>query len=350
MAGQLWTSLYGTPGAGGTGGDATRIRKWLYGSVLIRDWVADGSTSLASVTPFDTDGNIKATLTSSSNPGGAWYEVGALSEDGVEFNPKFSTEEVKIWQSRRAQRSDITADDEEVMFTLMQSSPLADVLRNNVPLSVLTGGNSDLQSDEVGTTNYASVKPNTTDTVYRQILVLGVDGTIGDAEYCAELRPRVALAKVGKRTFNAKKVDSFELTYNVFPDPASGFSAKTLRSGPSWVASGGAVLWPTPQVAPVVSSLAAGGKATVTLQQPVSLNDPFVYAVSVSADGGTTWTNATLDTSYSTVGYSTSSSGVVTIKVTGVAAGSKLVRVTATGSNGAVSAPSSSSTAATFLA
>lgn len=342
MAGQLWTSLYSTPEQGGGGGDATRIRKWLYGSVLVRDWVADGSTSLSSFTPFDaSDNNIKSTLLSDSNPGGRWYEVGALSEDGVEFNPKFSTEEVKIWQSRRAQRSDITADDEEVMFTLMQSSPIADALRNNLPLSSLS---------EVGAAAYAVAKPNTTDTIYRQILVIGVDGTMSNAEYVAELRPRVSLGKVGKRTFNAKKVDSIELTYNVFPDPASGFSAKTLRSGPSWIASGGAVLWPTPQTAPVVSGLAAGGKATITLAQPVSLNDPFTYAVETSADGGTTWVAATLDTSYNTVGYQTASNGTVTVKVTGVAAGAKIVRVKATGSGGQVSAPSSSSTSATFLA
>lgn len=343
MAGQLWTSLYTADGIGGQGEDATRIRKWLYGSVLIRDWVADGTTNLSSFTPFDTDHNIKTTLLSPSNPGGRWFEVGSLSEDGVEFSPKFSTEDTKIWQSRRAQRTDITEDDEEVMFTLMQSSPLADALRNNQPLSWVT-------DQEVGAAGYSAVKPNTTDTIYRQLMVIGVDGTMTNAEYVCELRPRVALAKVGKRTFNSKKVDSFEMTYNVFPDPASGFSATTLRSGPSWVASGGAVLWPTPQTAPAVSGLASGGKATVTFQQPVSYNDPFTYTAKVSADSGVTWTAATLDTTFNTVGYQTASNGQVTLKVTGVAAGAKLVQVFATGSNGAVSAASSSSTSATFLA
>lgn len=341
MAGQLWTSLYTTSGTGGSGGDATRIRKWLYGSVLVRDWVADGTTSLASFTPFDADNNLKTNLLSESLAGGRWYEVGALNEDGVEFNPKFSTEDTKIWQSRRAQRTDITEDDEEVMFTLMQSSPLADALRDNIPLTNLA---------EVGSASYASTKPLTTDTVYRQLLIIGVDGTMSDAEYIAELRPRVSLGKVGKRSFNAKNVDSLELTFNVFPDPVSGFSAKTLRGGPAWITSGGAVLWPTPQTAPVVSALTSGGKATVTFQQPVSYNDPFTYAAEVSADGGTSWSAATLDTSYNTVGYSTNGSGVVTLKVTGVAAGAKLVRVKATGSNGQVSAASSSSSSATFLA
>lgn len=221
MSGQLWTSLWT--------GDATRLRKWLYGSVLIRDWDPSGSTSLADFTPFDADGNLKTTLLSSSNPGGQWYELGALTDAGVEFNPKFSTEQTKIWQSRRSQRSDITEDDEEIMFTLAESKPIADVLRNNLPLSNIAS---------VGTAAYASAKPITTDTIYRQLCVIGVDGPMSEAEYIAELRPRVALTKVGKRAFAAKSLDGTELSYEVHPDPVSGFSAKTLRGGPLWLNTG----------------------------------------------------------------------------------------------------------------
>lgn len=325
--GELWTSLYT--------GDSTRIRKWLYGSVLIRDWASDGSTSMSGFTPFDPDNNIKATLLSDSFPGGRFYELGALSEDGVEMTPKFATDETKIWQSRRMQRSDITQDDEEIMFTAMESKPLIDALRNNRPLSSLA---------EVGTIGYRATKPLTTDTIFRQIVVIAVDGTVGNAEYIAELRPRVALSKVGKRGFSAKKADSTELTFNVFPDPASGFAADTLRSGPSWVASGGPVLWSPTQVAPVVSSLLAGGKGTVTLAAPVSLNGPWSFAVKV--DGTTT---ATLDTTFNAVGYQVVS-GVVTIKVTGVTAGAHVLTVVATGSDGAISVPSLPAASATFIA
>ena len=328
ITGELWTSLYT--------GDATRIRKWLYGSVLVRDW--NGSaTSLAVPNVFQTDGSITSTLLSSANPGGQWYELGALSEDGVDLNPKFATEDTKIWQSRRSQRTDITEDNEEIMFTAMQSTPLIDALRNNVPLSWLVG-------QEVGELGYQAVKPLTTDTVYRQLMIIGVDGTQSNAEYIAEIRPRVSLAKIGKRMFSSKKVDGTEFTYDVFPDPVSGYAAATLRSGPSWVASGGPVLWSSSQVAPVVSGLAAGGKGTITLAAPVSLNDPWTFAVKL--DGTTT---ATLDTTYNTVGYSVAS-GVVTIKVTGVTAGAHTVQVIATGSDGSVSAPSLASTSATFLA
>lgn len=217
--GELWTSLYT--------GDATQLRKWLYGSVLIRDWKADGSTSLANFTPFESDGNLKSAMLSSAWSGGQWYELGALTENGVEFNPKFSVEQTKIWQSRRSQRSDITEDDEEVMFTLAETSPLADVLRNNLPISAV--GN-------FGQANYSSTKPVTTDTIYRQLLVIGVDGPMSNAEYIAEVRPRVNLAKVGKRQFAAKQLDGTELTFDVHPDPISGFASRTLRGGPLWTA------------------------------------------------------------------------------------------------------------------
>lgn len=221
MSGQLWTSLWT--------GDATRLRKWLYGSVLIRDWKADGSTDLSEFSPFDSDGNLVTTLLSPSNPGGQWYELGALTDAGVEFNPKFTTEQTKIWQSRRSQRSDITEDDEEVMFTLAESKPIADNLRNNLPLASLP---------YTGFSGYSSAKPITTDTIYRQLCVIGVDGPMSEAEYIAELRPRVALTKVGKRAFAAKALDGTELSYEVHPDPVSGFSAKTLRGGPLWLQAG----------------------------------------------------------------------------------------------------------------
>jgi hypothetical protein len=330
MAGQIWTSLWT--------GDSNRLRKWLYGSVLVRDWNSDGSTSLASFTPFDTDGNLKTTLLSSSFAGGQWYELGSLTESGVEFNPKFATEQTKIWQSRRAQRSDITEDDEEIMFSLAESKPIADVLRNNLPLSDLTAP---------GSTSYASTKPITTDIVYRQMVVIGVDGAMSNAEYIAEVRPRVALQKVGKRTFAAKSLDSLELTYEVHPDPASGFASKTLRGGPLWVS--GSTAWPASQTAPVVSALTTGGKATITLAQPAYGISPYTYAVKTSADAGSTWVNATLDTSFNTVGYQTTT-GTVTIKVIGVAAGAKLVQVFATGTNGSTSVASLSSSSATFVA
>lgn len=311
MSAELWTGLYQ--------GSADRIRKWLYGSVLIRDWKADGSTDLSDFTPFDdTSGNLKDTLLSDSFPGGRFYEVGAITEDGVEFSPKFSTDDTKIWQSRQAQRTDVTEDNEEVMFTCAESTPLVDYLRYNLPL---------VNVPDPGTKNYKATKPNFTDIVYRQIVVIGVDGRLDDAEYVAEVRPRVSLTKVGKRQFQAKKVDGTELTFGVYPDPHSGFPARTIPGGPFWTELGGLVLWPTPQVAPVATAV-TGDKATIVLQEPVSENDPFDYTVTKTTGGVTT--AATIMGTPVTDG-----SGQVTITVQGLTTGTAYTfKVTAEGTNG----------------
>lgn len=322
--GELWPSLYK--------GDADNIRKWLYGSVLIRDWKADGSTALDDFTPFADDGNIRDDLFSDTLPGGRFYEVGALTEDGVSFTPKFTVEQTKIWQSRQSQRSDTTEDDEEVKFTLSESTPLADYLRLNKPL---------VNVPEVGTTGYSVDKSNFSDTLYRQIVVIGVDGSLtdGNSQYIAEIRPRVSLSKVGARDFQAKKVDMVELTFDVFPDPHSGFPARTKRGGPVWGLDGGEIELPT--VSTVTATPVTGLKANLVFAEPVSDNDPFTYTVQKTT-GGTT-TAATI------VGTPTTDpDGTVHIVVGSLTAATAYTfTVTAEGSNDATAAyPASASVTA----
>jgi hypothetical protein len=305
---ELWTAL--------NQDNATNVRKWLYGSVLIRDWKGDGSTALNGFTPFDTDGNFLTTLLSPSFPGGRFYDCGYLSDAGVTLTPKYTTDDTKVWQTRHPVRTDVQEDSEEIMFTMAESTPLADYLRNNLPLSNVP---------EVGTANYQATQPLQNDIVYRQLVIIGVDGTVGNADYIVELRPRVSLTKKGKRDFQAKNMDGTELTFGVYPDPASGFAASTLRGGPLWAQSGGPIVWPTPQVAPVATPV-TGLKATISFAQPVSLNDPWTYTVNKTTGGSTT--TATL------VGAPTVSSGTVTITVGSLVAGTSYTfTVTATGSD-----------------
>lgn len=309
MSSELWTGLNHS--------NADNIRKWLYGSVLIRDWRADGSTDMSAFTPFDVDGNILDTLLGASFPGGRFYEVGAITENGVEFNPKFTTEDTKIWQSRHPQRTDVTEDAEEIMFTLAESTPLADYLRNNLPLTNVPS---------VGDVGYVAKQPLQTDIIYRQLVVIGVDGQLTDADYIAEIRPRVSLTKKGKRSFRAKDIDGTELTFGAYPDPHSGFAAATLRGGPFWAELGGPVTWPSPQVPPVGTAV-TGAKATIVLQEPTSNNGPFTYTVNKTTGGSTT--AATVQGT-----PARDSSGQVTITVTGLVATTQYTfTVVATGSN-----------------
>lgn len=291
MANQLWPSLYT--------GDGTQIRKWLYGSVLMRDWYPAGSavnTSLANFNPFDpVTQNLIANLTTPIAQGGyGFYEIGAIEESGVSFNPKFSTDQTKIWQSRRTQRTDITEDDEEIMFTAAQSNPLIDALYNNLPIG--TNGASPQLVSSLGSLNYAADQELYSDIVYRQMIIIGVDGSInanGQAQYIVEVRPRVSLSKKGKRDFQAKKLDGTELTWFVYPDPASGFVARRFRGGPAWVTAGGPVLFANPNAVTAVATTTPAHSAQVVFNAPVSNNGPFTYSIQQVTGGNPSTAAAT---------------------------------------------------------
>ena len=344
--GVLWPSLYQ--------GDGTRIRKWLYGSVLIRDWDANGTTAMNGLPVFLANGNLNPNLLVPTASGGfGFYDVGSITENGVEFNPQFTTDETMIWQSRRSQRTDITRDDEEITFSCMESTPLIDYLWYNLPIG-FTGVPT---FPSIGQSGYSVSKPFFSDIVNRQILVIGVDGSVGpngQPEYIAELRPRVTLQKKAKKQYQAKNADVTELTFSCHVDPWSGFDTQVQRGGVVWLAEGGFLQLPSPST--VTATATAGHTATlvfnvpannlngavVPVSQPGSQNGPVVYSVSQN------------DTTASTIGPATiqstvTSSGVTTVTVSGlVATHVDNFTVTATGANGtSVTYPGSNNITAT---
>lgn len=332
--GVLWPSFYT--------GDGTRIRKWLYGSVLVRDWDSGGSTDMTTLTIFESDGNLSPSLLLPVADGGAgFFDVGSISENGVEFNPKFSTDSTKIWQSRKSQREDITEDDEEVMFACCETTPLVDYLWRNLPIGF--DGNPNFPS--LGSSNYHATKPFYSDTVYRQLLIIGVDGSVGangQAEYAVELRPRVSLSKKSKKQWAAKQVDVTELTYMTHIDPFSGYDADTIRGGIVWLDEGGPVVLPT--VTTLTATAITGDKATIVFNQPTSPNQPFTYTVTQQVGGSGPYNASTVD--------STSvASGVVTLTVSGLTTSSAYTfKVHAIAANNAAADYPSASNSITAIA
>lgn len=328
MAGVLWPSFFT--------GDGTRIRKWLYGSVLVRDWDPAGSTQMSDIQVFASDGNLNPALLTPVGSGGyGFFDVGNITENGVEFNPQFSVDETYVWQSRKTQRTDITKDDEEVMFSASDSTPLVDYLYQNLPI----GFTGVPLFPQLGSANYSITKPFYSDVVYRQLLIIGVDGAIGPngaPEYIVELRPRVSLAKKSKRQWGSKQIDVHELTYTSHVDPFSGFDQKTLRGGSVWVAEGTEVFLPTDPT--VVATAGSTGLASIVFNQPINAAPAptYTYTVTKSTNGGTTYASAT--------GTATTTGGVVTFAATGLAAGATIFKVTAhIGSSNTVTYPVSNS-------
>ena len=323
--GVLWPSFYT--------GDGSRIRKWLYGSVLVRDWDPNGSTNMSNIQVFTANGALNPLLLQPVSAGGyGFYDVGSITENGVEFNPQFSTDETVIWQSRRSQRTDITKDDEEVMFAAADTTPLIDYLWLNLPIG-FTGVPT---FPALGTQGYSVPKPFYSDTVYRQLLIIGVDGSVGpngQPEYVVELRPRVTLAKKNKRQWGSKQIDVRELTFTVHMDPYSGFDSSVLRGGTVWFAEGGPVTLPL------------GFAASVPSVNTATINAPTGFGGTPSGTGGTfaagtyywvvTATTAAGETVRSseitaTLSGSTSSNALSWTQVTG-ATGYKVYRGTTAG-------------------
>lgn len=321
MAYNLWDSIF-------TGND-TRIRKALYGSFLIRDWNA-AATSVSSYSPFDqTTGNLSTTLLTTDG----WIDPGLISENGVQFNPKYTTNETMVWQSRVAARTDVTQDEEECVVSFMEATPTIDELNYQLPLGTLPA---------LGTSGYAVAKPNVPQMQYRQVLALGVDGSTGNNEYFAVLFPRCLVTKVDKFDFSAKNSIEATLTFSAYPDPYSGFAVKRFREGPAWRLSGGTTSVPGTPTAAAVS----GAKATLSFTAPTSTNSPFTYAVTERTPSGS-GTGTAVPSGNVTVG-GTASNPVLT--VSGLTASSTYdFSITATGINGSVSAatPFSNSITAT---
>ena len=211
------------------------IRKGLITNILIRDYAGSETNLSASAvglnannlfTVYATDGLYRSDLLSNTFPGGQWYDVGALKDDGIKLTPDVSVEGVKIAQARRAQRFDITDENDEIMFTCRESNHVVDALRFDLPLSNL---------GTLGAAGYTVVKPSESDLIERQIVALAEDG---DQRF-AYVFPRVARKKVGATQLNRKDPDDLELTYGALICPFVDTPVYIVREGDGWRDLGG---------------------------------------------------------------------------------------------------------------
>ena len=220
--GAAWTDTYGFNPLG--------IRKGIIVNILIRDYkgsvtnlrdTATGVNSKGLFSPYAIDGLYRTDLTSSNFPGGRFYDVGALSEDGIRITPDLSVEGVRVAQSRRAQRFDINEENDEVMFTCRESNNIVDALRFDLPLSSLQA---------TGATGYTVVKPLESDLIERQVIAFAEDG---DQRF-SYIFPRVARKSVGQSNLNRQDPDDLELTFGAVPCPFADTPVYLVRDGVGW--------------------------------------------------------------------------------------------------------------------
>lgn len=314
MAYLVWDQIFAPTGIN------TRILKAQFGSVLVRDY--NGSaTSMASYSPFDTlTGNLSSTILTTDG----FYDTGYLDENGFQLDPKYTVDDLKGWQSRNILRSDITEDQTDFSFTLMQSTWLTDALEYQIPLA------SAQQQGEEGYTIKKSVTPNLTN---RQVIAIGVDNSSGQAEYFGFGFPLARMTKPDKIDLSDKNPFQFSMGWTTYVCPFSAFPVVFWREGPAWRASGGNT---STLLAPVAAA-ASGHTATLTFAPPTSTNGPWTYAV--TQNDTTTTVTTTVSSGNMTVTSSSPTSVVLTIAGL-TATNAYTFSVSATGGNGSTSSPS----------
>lgn len=222
--GVSWSSAHGESW------NPLRIRKGLVTNILIRDYAGSDTNLKASAaglntagffTPYAQDGLYRNDLLSSNFAGGRFYDVGAISDDGVSITPDVSVEGVMIAQARRAQRWDLTNEDDEISFTCREGNAVVDALRFDKALSA--------QGTE-GAAGYTVAKAVDSNLVERQIIALAEDGN----QRFAYVFPRVARKKVGASKINRKDSDDLELTYGALICPFADTPVYVVREGEGW--------------------------------------------------------------------------------------------------------------------
>jgi hypothetical protein len=312
------------------------IRKGLITNVLIRDYKglatnlkddAAGLNAAGWFTPYSTDGLYRSDLLDPAFPGGQWYDVGALKEDGIKLTPDVQVEAVKVAQARRAQRFDIAEENDEVMFCCRESNPVVDALRFDLPLSNIP---------DAGAIGYTSVKPAESDLIERQIIALAEDGH----QRFGYVFPRVSRKKVGATALNRKDPDDLELTYGALICPFVDTPVFIVREGDGWRGLSGSVVWSSTPVATSVSATTA----SVAFTKPTLSSDPRPDALTYTVQrqtGNGAWTSATVS------GNPTLSGSTVTLAISGLTTATAYTfKVTASAVSGlsAVSAVSNSIT------
>jgi hypothetical protein len=316
--GYEWEAIYGFNPLG--------IRKGIITNILMRDYkgsitnLADPLVGLNTdgvFTPYALDGGYRNDLLNVSFPGGQFYDLGAIKDDGVKISASTDVEETMIAQSRRPQRYDLTKEGDEVEFTCREDSPVVDLLRFDMPLFAV---------QDVGKLSYALKKPAEGDLIERQIIALAEDG---DHRF-AYIIPRAARMKVGDTQLNKKDPHELNVQYGAILCPFALYPVAIAREGAGWRALGGAPVFPAP--APVATAV-AGQTATVAHTVPMLLADPapdtFTYTATKTVQPAGTPTTAATITGTVLVG------STVTHTLSGITTATQYkIKIKATATNG----------------
>ena len=306
--------------------NSLRVRRGGRWSIAVRDYggsatnISPGSNFTA---PLAQDGTWRSDLFAIvKNSSGRWvyntasnlgfYPLGFVHPDGIERDPKISSDPLEGLQSLDPIRVDIQKRDKMVSFTPLERNPVVDALRFNQPLSQVL-------ERAAGAGAYFAGETTDDLPIRRQVLICHEDRMGGLVERNCFPFPRCVLTDMGSEKGNKKDADAGKMTLSREIDPyfvdANGVPLLDGRwtAGSLWTQDNTPGLTFVPP-APVATALTAT-TARIEFPTPVGGTSPYTYVVQKSADGATNWT--TQSASAPSV-----SGGVVTIPLTSMTTGS----------------------------
>lgn len=306
--------------------NSLRVRRGGRWSVAVRDY--DGSNTNISPgsafgAPMATDGKWRSDLfaivknasgqwiyNSSSNLG--FYPMGFVAADGIERNPKISSDALEGLQSLDPIRVDMQKRDKVVSFTPLERNLIVDAVRFNQPLSGV------LERAATSGTYFAGESSDDL-PLRRQVLIFHEDRMGGLTERNVFPFPRCVLTDLGAEKGNKKDADAAKFTLSREIDPyfvdANGVPLVDGRwtSGSLWTQDTTYGLT-FPATAPLATATAAT-TATIVFGAPIGGTSPYTYSVKKSSSASMS------SSSTATQGTVTVNSGVVTIPLTGLTTG-----------------------------
>jgi len=270
-------------------------------------------------------------------PNEGWINLGAFKDGGgPAWKPKVTNDHFMILQDNFPYDTQLTDESEPFMVTPVDTaSPWVQRLRNNRPFSDSDGN---LLIEDPGLTNAGFSRLLSGTNPNRQFLFIRERTFNGAPIYSVQGIALCKLDDIGGSKLDKKDSEAADLTYLPLPDGRfmafqdgqfQPILVHTWWGGTGWSALGGVPVFPG--AAPVATASMSAGKASFVFDDPTGTGDPFTITAESTADDGTTWLTAVLDTP----GAVTSTGGSTTVKVKSVTAGSTKFRAKAVGTNGA---------------
>lgn len=199
------------------GHDNSLIRKMLEMAVFLDPWVA-GTSALSTIT--DAAGSqlvLPDTLVS----------VGMTSKDaGASVTPNIDVSEVGAYGYGASVRRDVSARNETLQFTMLESKRINFEVYYGIDLS-------SIQAPATKNELYFDL-PDRPDTKYFRCLMLGRDGQGSNAIYHAELFPKVTLTDADAVAWSEGDPLAYAVTLSADADSGAGTSHRSFWAGPGF--------------------------------------------------------------------------------------------------------------------